>query len=249
MSIVRRIANLFYRSKLDQEIDAELGSHIEMRTADNVAAGMAPEQARRDALLRFGNRAKLRERVAAADAEMILDTLARDMRYTARQLRRSPGFTITAVLTLALGIGANVVAFGVLNALILRLVDVPQPAGLYNVVQKQQGQENQSYPDYADFRRLNTTFSAMAAYRLLSAGLSTGNSANKSWFYEVSCSYFDMLGAQPELGRFFHDNDERGPNSAPYIVLSHNFWRARFNANPGVVGTTVEVNEHPFTLA
>ena len=248
MAILRRIANLFYRSKLDREIDAELGSHIEMRTADNIAAGMPPEQARRDALLRFGNRGKLRERVAAADAEMILDALGRDIRYAARQLRRSPGFAITAVLTLALGIGANVVAFGVLNAMILRLVDVPQPTGLYNVVQKPHGYENQSYPDYADYRRLNSTLSGMAAYRLLSAGLSTGDSANKSWFYEVSCNYFDMLGAQPELGRFFHDSDEHGPNSAPYIVLSHSFWRARFGSNPAVVGTTVEVNKHPFTI-
>ncbi len=248
MSIVRRIANLFHRSKLDQEIDAELRSHIEMRTADNIAAGMPPEQARRDALLRFGNRAVLMERVAAMDAEMILDAVARDLRYAERQLRRSPGFTITAVLTLAVGIGANVVAFGVLNALILRLVDVPQPVGLYNLVQKPHGYENQSYPDYVDYRRLNNTFSGMAAYRLLSAGLSTGNSAYKSWFYEVSCNYFDMLGTQPELGRFFHDSDENGPNSAPYIVVSHNFWRARFNANPAVVGTVVEVNKHPFTI-
>jgi hypothetical protein len=147
MSIVRRIANLFHRSKLDQEIDAELRSHLEMRTADNIAAGMPPEQARRDALLRFGNRASLKECVTAMDTEMILDAIVRDLRYTMRQLRRAPGFTVTAVLTLALGVGANVVVFGVLNALILRLVDVPQATGLYNVVQKPHGYENQSYPD------------------------------------------------------------------------------------------------------
>jgi MacB-like periplasmic core domain len=211
MSILRRIANQFYRSKLEQEIDAELRSHIEMRTADNIAAGMPPEQARRDALLRFGNRARLRERVAAVDAEMILDSVGRDIRYAARQLRRSPGFTATAVLTLALGIGANVVVFGVLNARVLSLVDVPQPAGLYNVVQKPHGYESQSYPDYADYRRLNNTFSAIAVYRLQSAGVSTGTPATKSWLYEVSCNYFDMLGARPELGRFFHDSDEHGP--------------------------------------
>ncbi|HXW56107.1 MAG TPA: ABC transporter permease [Candidatus Cybelea sp.] len=248
MSIVRRIANAFHRSKLDQEIDAELRSHIEMRTADNIAAGMPPDEARREALLRFGNRALVRERVASMDAEVILDAVARDLRYTMRQLRRAPGFTVTAVLTLALGVGANVVVFGVLNAVILRLVDVPQAAGLYNVVQRPHGYENQSYPDYADYRRLNSTFSDMAAYRLYSAGLSTGTSANKSWLYEVSCNYFDMLGAQPQLGRFFHASDERGPNSAPYIVLSDNFWRSRFNANRAIVGTTIEVNKHPFTI-
>ena len=139
MSTVRRILNLFSRSKLEQEIDAEIRSHVEMRMADNVAAGMSPEQARRDALIRFGNRTVMRERIAAVDAELAFDAIARDLRYATRQLRRSPAFTITALLTLTLGIGANVAVFSVLNALLLRPLDVPQPADLYNVVHKAQG--------------------------------------------------------------------------------------------------------------
>lgn len=248
MSILRRIANLFYRSKLDREIDAELGSHIEMRTEDNIAAGMPPEQARRNALLRFGNRAKLRERVAAADAEMILDSIARDLRYAVRQLRRSPGFTITAVLTLTLAIGANVVAFGVLKALVLQPLDVPQPGGLYNVVHKDPGYDNQSYPDFVDFQTRNATFTDMSAYRIQPADLSTGAAAYKCWFYRVSGNYFDMLGVAPARGRLFHASDEHGANSAPYVVLSYQFWRSRFDSNPEIIGTTVKVNQQAFTV-
>lgn len=248
MSIINRISNLFRRSELEQEIDSELASHIEMRTVDNIAKGMSPEEARRDALIRFGNPVVTRERVTAADAEMTLDSIWRDLHYSARQLRRSPAFTLTAAVTLALGIGANVIVFSILNALILRPLDVPQPQGLYNVVQGPIGYDNQSYPDYLDYQRRNTTFSAMAIYRFLDAGLSIGSSAYKCWLYEVSGNYFDMLGVQPILGRFFHSSDEHGPNSAPYIVLSEPFWRSRFNGDPGIVGTKVELNSHPFTV-
>jgi hypothetical protein len=119
MSILRRIVNTFSRAKLGREIDAEIQSHVEMRIADNVAAGMSPDEARRDALIRFGNWTLMRERVTAVDAEMALDAVGREMRYAARQLRRSPAFTLTALVTLILGIGANVVVFSVLNALLL----------------------------------------------------------------------------------------------------------------------------------
>ena len=174
--------------------------------------------------------------------------LGQDLRYGVRQLRRSPSFAVTAVVTLALGIGANVVAFGVLNAVLLRPLDVPQPAGLYNVEQKNEGDNNQSYPDYVDFRSRNRTFSDMATYRLLDAGLSTGSATYKCWYYKVSGNYFDMLGANPLRGRFFHESDERGPNSAPYVVLSEQFWRRNFAADPNIAGAKVEINKHLFTV-
>lgn len=139
MFIFRRLVNTFSRSKLHEEIDAEIQSHVEMRMADNIAAGMSPEEARRDALIRFGSRVVMRERITAADAATALDAVWRDLRYAARQLRRSPTFTVSALVTLILGIGANVVVFSVLNALVLRPLDVPQPAGLYNVVHQPHG--------------------------------------------------------------------------------------------------------------
>jgi hypothetical protein len=165
-SVVRRIANLFKRASVDREIDAELRSHIAFRIEDNLAQGMSPEQARRDALLRFGNPTAIRERVIAADAALGLDSIARDIRYALRQLRKSPGFAITAILTLMLGIGANVVVFGVLNAVLLSPLDVKDPQSLYQLRHKAWTQGRlltTSYPAFEDLRRRNNTFSAMAA--------------------------------------------------------------------------------------
>lgn len=249
MALVNRIANLFRRSKLNRDIEDELQAHIALRTDDNLAAGMTPAQARRDALLRFGNPVSTRERATAAEVALNLESLARDLHYVVRRVRRSPGFAITAILTLALGIGANVVVFSVLNSILLRPLKVANPYRLFQIVQTQQGYDNQSYPDYLDFKARNATFSDMTAYRLGFTGLSAGaGGAQKYMNYEVSGNYFDLLGIQPALGRFFHQSDEHGPNSAPYIVLSNHLWRARFNADPNIIGTTVDLNKHPFTI-
>lgn len=248
MGALRRMANLFRRSKVDDDIAAELEAHIGLRVDDYVAQGMSPEEARRAARVLFGNPTATKERVTAADASLGLENLARDVRYAARQLRRSPGFALTAILTLALGIGANVVVFGVINAMLLRPLNVAGAERLFQIEQKQPGNWSQSYPDYLDYRARNTAFSDMAAYRTVVAALSAGSSAQRSWGYEVSGNYFDMLGVQPALGRLLHAGDEHGANSAPYIVLGDGFWRSRFNADPRIVGMTVDLNKHPFTV-
>jgi predicted permease len=248
MAAFHRFINLFRRSRVDHDIDAELQAHIAMRIDANAAAGMSPEEARRDALLRFGNQTTTRERVAASDTTLSIGDLGRDIRYAARQLRRSPGFALTAILTLALGIGANVVVFGVLNAMILRPLNVARADRLLQLAGARQGDDNEAYPDYVDFKARNSGFTDMATYRMGYVGMSSGGSAEKFWDFEVSGNYFDMLGVQPQLGRFFHASDEHGPNSAPYIVLSDAMWRTRFNADPRVVGTTVDLNKHPFTI-
>ncbi len=248
MAVLRRFANLFRRSTVDQDIDAELQAHLAMRIEANVAAGMSAEEARRDATLRFGNQTSTKERVTASDTALSLADLGRDLRYAGRQLRRSPGFALTAILTLALGIGANVVVFGVLNAMILRPLNVSGSDRLMELAHERPGDDNQSYPDYIDLKARNSTFADMATYRIGYAGMSSGGNAQKTWDYEVSSNYFDMLGIQPQFGRFFHASDDHGPNSAPYIVLSDKLWRTRFNADPRVVGTTVDLNKHPFTI-
>jgi predicted permease len=245
---LRRSANLFRQSSVDREIDAELKAHIEMRTEDNLAAGMSPEEARRDAGLRFGNATVMQERTTAADTSPLLAGMGRDVHYAFRQLHHSPGFALTAILTLALGIGANVVVLSVLNALILRPLDLPHADQMYTIVQKNAGDDNQSYLDYLDYRTRNTALTDIAAYRLVDAALSVAGNAKVSWAYEVSGNYFDMLAVQPALGRFLHASDEHGPNSAPYIVLSDAFWRTRFHTDPRVVGTSVDLNKHPFTI-
>ena len=223
MALLQRIANLFRGHKLRREIEAELRSHSEMRIEDNIAAGMSPEKARRDALLHFGNVAVTSERVTAADTVLHVESFARDLRYGVRQLRRSPGFALTAILTLALGVAANVIVFGVLNALLLRPLNVAGADSLFQVVQQPEGYRSQSYPDYVDFRARNKGFRDLLAYRLNMLAFSAGAAAEKRWMYEVSGNYFDMLKVQPQLGRVLHESDERGPNSAPYIVLSDAF--------------------------
>jgi predicted permease len=248
MALLRRISNLFRRSRLDNDIDAELQSHIDLRIDDSIARGKSPEEARRDALLRFGNRASTRERVTAADTPLSLENFTRDLRYALRQLRRSPGFALTAILTLALGIGANVVVFGLLNSILLRPLNVADADRLLEIVGRNHGDDNQSYPDYLDFRARNTAFTDIAAYRSTMAGMSNGGSAQRMWAFETSGNYFDMLGIQPQLGRFYHASDEHGPDSAPYIVLSDSLWRSRFNADPRVIGMSVDLNKHPFTI-
>lgn len=174
--------------------------------------------------------------------------LLADLKIAARRLRHSPGFALTAILSLTMAIAANLIVFGVLNAAILRPLDVAHPDRLVMVVHGQHGYTNQSYPDYQDFRARNKTFSDMAAYRIGDVGLSTQGAARKTWMYEVSGNYFDLLGVQPEVGRLLHAADEHGPNSAPYVVLSDAFWRSQFNADPAIVGKTVDLNKHPFTI-
>jgi predicted permease len=175
-----------------------------------------------------------------------------DIRYALRVLRNSPAFTVVALLTLMLAIGANVVVFGVLNAVLLQPLDVTDPQNLY---QLRHGPWTSgrllttSYPAFEDFRHRNTTFEGMAAiYAYSDAVLSWRNTAMKLHGDEVTGNYFDLLGVQPKLGRFFDEADEHGPGSAPYLVLSDQLWRSAFHADREVIGTVVEFNKHPFTI-
>jgi predicted permease len=153
-----------------------------------------------------------------------------------------------AVVTLALAIGANSVVFGILNALILRPVDVPQAESLYGVQRKIDSYGAESYPNYLDLRDRNRSFEGLAAYTIEAAGLDTGDNPSRVWLELVTGNYFDVLRLKPYLGRFFHGSDEQGPNSAPYIVLSYGYWRTHFQDDAGVVGRVVRVNKHPFTI-
>jgi predicted permease len=247
MSLIRRITNLFSRSRLDREISAELQSHIDLRTEDNLAAGMSATEARRDALIRFGNPTSMRERVTSADVALSLDSVWADLRYAARQLRRSPGFTLTAVLTLTLAIGANAVVFGVLNGLILRPLNVPQAESLYGSAYGD-GAGWQSYPNYIDLRARNHSFEDLAAFNFAFVALETDKNPSVTSGFATSGNYFDVLKIQPYLGRFFHSSDEHGANSAPYLVLSYSYWHSHFQDDRKVLGRVIQVNQHPFTI-
>ena len=175
-----------------------------------------------------------------------------DIRLALRQLRKAPGFALTAVLTLALAIGANAIVFSVLNALILRPLKVPHPETLF-MLERAYGSDtspSESYPDYRDLRDRNRSFDSLVLYNIMGGvGLDTGH-GNPSvvWPYTVSGNYFDALGVQPYLGRFIHASEEHGPNSVPEIVLSYALWHSHFHGDPAAVGRTVQINKHPFTI-
>src|SRR5262249_19435391 len=167
-------------------------------------------------------------------------------------LWKSPAFTLVALLTLMLGIGANVVVFGLVNAVLLHPLDVSDPQNLYQLrLQPWTSFKllTTSYPAFEDYRQRNTTFSEIAGFNgFCQARLSWGNSVKSVYGHAVTGNYFEMLGIQPEVGRLIQATDEHGPNSAPYVVLSHQLWRSVFNADPGVLGTTVTLGKDPFTV-
>src|SRR5438876_3888765 len=185
-------------------------------------------------------------------AEKILKDLLLDIRYALRVLWKSPAFTLVALLTLMLGIGANVLVFGVVNAVLFRPLEVSDPQNLYELRLKPWTAWKlltTSYPAFEDYQQRNTTFSGLAGFDGYSGGrLRWANAVKIVSGYSATGNYFDLLGVQPAIGRFFHEADVHGPNSAPYMVLSDGLWRSAFNADPGVVGTTVRLGKDPFMV-
>jgi predicted permease len=170
-----------------------------------------------------------------------------DLRLAIRQLAKSPGFALTAIVTLALGIGANAVVFSVLNAVVLRPLNVPKAQSLY-MVQRYKF-PSQSYPDYVDLRDRNRSFESLVAFQIIGpVGVEFGGNASTAWPYLTSGNYFDALGIQPYVGRFFHAVDEKGTNSAPYVVLSYPYWHSYFHDDRGVIGRMIEINKNSFTV-
>src|SRR5271165_2400666 len=250
-SVKRFLTRLFNSTTMraqEERLKEEIAEHIALQTAENLRTGLSPIEARRQAMLKFGGVEAMKENYRSERGLLLIENLVRDIRFALRMLRKSPGFTAVAVATLALGIGANSVVFGILNALILRPLHVPQAESLYGIERGNDKAVNHSYPDYLDLRDRNRSFEDLAAYNLTSVGLDTGHNPSAAWILETTGNYFDALGIQPYLGRFFHASDEHGPNSAPYIVLTHAYWHVHFQDDRGVVGRVVQLNKHPFTI-
>ncbi|HSV12968.1 MAG TPA: ABC transporter permease [Tepidisphaeraceae bacterium] len=247
-----RLLNFTVNRRGDERLREEIESHIAAQTDENIRAGMAHHEARRQACLKFGAVAALTHDYNAEKGLPFVDNLLLDIRYSLRVLRKSPAFTVVALITLMLGIGANVVVFGVVNAVLLQPLPVKDPQSLYQLRHKRWMSGRlltTSYPALEDFRQQNTTFSGLAGvYGYSNATLSWHNTALKVHGDEVTGNYFDLLGVYPRAGRLFRDGDENGPGSAPYVVLSDTLWRSVFQSDPGVVGATVDLNKHPFTV-
>jgi predicted permease len=235
-------AKFFSGGAAAADIDAELREHLALRAADLERSGLTRADAERQARIEFGGVEKFREDSYEALGGNTMDTLLQDVRFSLRVLRKSPGFVAAAVVTLTLAIGANAVVFGILNALVLRPLPVPDPQGLWAI-------ENfDSYPNYADLRDRNRSFESLAAWKMEFTAMDTGNDPEGVTGYAVSGNYFDALGLKPSLGRLIHAADERGSNSAPYVVLTWAYWHSRFHEDPGVVGRAVQVGRQPFTI-
>lgn len=237
----------FRRSELADEMEEELRSHIEHRADDLERSGMSRAEAERRARVEFGAQGKFREESYAALGCNFIQTLMEDLPYSLRVLRKSPGFAIAAITTLTLAIGANAVVFGVLDG-VLQPLPVPHPRSLYVAGRAGDNFGYESYPTYIDLRDRNHSFDQLAADDFAEAGLDTGDGPTIAWGYKTSGNYFDVLGVQPYLGRFFHPADEHGPDSAPYVVLTYECWHTRFHDDHGAVGRTVRLNKHPFTI-
>jgi predicted permease len=241
-------AKFFRRSELSAELDEELRSHIEHRADDLERIGIPRAEAERRARIEFGGQEKFKEESREALGGNFIEMLIQDVRYSTRVLRKSPSFTAVAILTLAVAIGANAVVFGVLNAMILRPLNLPRENSLYLIELARDKDTHVSYPDYLDLRDRNRSFDGLAAFDLTEVGLDLGENPDHAWVNAVSGNYFDILGVQPYLGRFIHPSDELGPNSAPYIVLSYAYWHIHFHDDQGVVGRTVKLNKFPYTI-
>ena len=177
-----------------------------------------------------------------------MKNLLQDLRFALRQMRRSPGFAFTAVLTLALGIAANIVVLGVLQALVLRSLDVPDPDRLMQLQPTNLGYPVFAYPEVRDVRDENTVFSAVAAHSIQSFGLEANGVTRPVWGYEVSGQYFEAVAIQPFLGRLLQRADDAHPGASASAVLSWGAWKSLFNADPNIVGKTVRVNKLPYTI-
>lgn len=241
-------AKFFHPSAVAEEMDEELRSHIAHRADDLERMGLSRAQADRQARIELGARERYKEESYAALGGGLLEGIFRDLRFAARVLRKSPGFVLAAVSTLALAIGANAVVFSIMNAFLLRPMNVPDAQSLYELQRGDAATAYESYPNYLDLRDRNHTFASLIAWNIASVGVDTGDNPSREWIVEASGNYFDGLGVQPYLGHFFHPSDERGPNSAPYIVLGYAYWHTHFQDDRGVIGRVIQLDKHPFTI-
>jgi predicted permease len=251
MPLFRRVSNLFSRSRVDREIAAELQAHIAMRIDDNLAAGMNAQDAKRDALIRFGNPTVVKEHTTAADAVLILDSIRRDLQYGIHGMLQSPGFTITAILTLALGIGINSSLYSLANGILrpLPIRDVDRVGVIVGTNTAYDDDRSPlSAPEFLFLHEQAKSFSEMAAGDASrSFNVSASGQPERLRAFQVSPNYFQLLGATAQLGRTLLPGDD-GPVQKHVVVVSQGVWERRFGMNPGVLGKTMQLDGEKYTV-
>ena len=244
--IRHRWHSLVRRSRVDADLEQEIELHIELLAKQYMADGMCESDARLAAHREFGPVTFSKERCRDMRKWNLLEDLAKDLRLAWRVLAKSPGFTATAVLSLALGIGANTIVFSVMNALLLKPLPVAAPDRVYFV--NNSNNPTNSFPNYRDIRDRNQVFQSLFAYRVMQVALDDGNGAHRVWGFLATGNYFETLGIQPALGRFFTPADDAHVGASPYAVLSYVCWQNRFGGDSSVAGKTVRINGRPYTV-
>jgi len=240
------IRNLFRRSRVEREMDAELGSFVQMLADDNVRSGMSPEAARRAALVEVRGVEQVKEEARAARAGALLDTIARDLRFGARMLLKHPVLSLSAILTFGLGIGLNTTAFSMIDAVYFQSPPFERVDRLIKLeIVAQTGDatlHGVDVHDFLDFREQQAVFEDLVAYSRGSVNLATGaGEPERLSGGFVSAGAFEQLRIRPILGRTFRAGEDR-PGAEPVIVIGHELWRDRFGSSPGVLGRTVVAN-------
>ena len=244
-----RLAGVFVRRRREQELARELESHLELHIDDNLRAGMSPEEARRVALVRLGGIEQTKERYRDRAGLPWLEMAIQDLRGSVRLMRRTPGFTLVAMLTLAIGIGANTIMFSVVHAVLLRPLPYHEPARLVLVqaLGQRGGPITTAAPDFYAFRARSATMDFLDAYYSGAFNLTGGLEAERLPGLIVSSGFFASLGTPPVLGRGFIAADEQW-GAHRVVVLTDGVWKRRFGANPAIVGETITLNAQPYTV-
>jgi predicted permease len=247
-----RFVAVFRRRRLERDLDDEVAFHLAMREADLRAGGVPDPAAREMALRRFGNVTYLKEQTRDMWLFPSLESVVQDVRFALRTLRKSPGFTIVAVLALAIGIGGNTAIFSLVDGVRAGALPYKEPerlVGLFGNVQRATVERRgTSYPDYADWRAQATSFVDMAAFDNFTATLFTTEEPERVTGERVSPGYFSILGINPARGRTFRSEEDAVGNAADIIVLSDGLWKRRFGSDPNIVGKTITLNTRACTV-
>jgi predicted permease len=237
-----RIRALLRGKTLERELDEELRFHLSHQQQQNASRGLTGEEAQREARLAFGGLEQVKEECRRMWGVSLVETSLQDVRHAVRAWRQSPTFAAVAVLSLALGIGANTAIFSLMDAVLLRMLPVEKPQELERI------EGYYSYPMFRDLRQRNQVFSGLLARQAAPVSLVSTGRTERGVAELVSGNYFSVLGLQPILGRALTEADDRVPMGHPVAVLSFHYWRQRLGADPAVLGKTIRVDNYPFQV-
>jgi predicted permease len=243
---LRRLAGILPTQQQELDFSEELESHLQLNIDDNLHAGMTPEDARRDAILKLGGMERIKQAHRNRRTLPFLATILQDVRFALRQLRRSPGFTVISILMLALGIGASIAIFAFVDAALLKPLPYADANRLADVAESGIAfpRSNLSYQDFLDWRRLNKVFSSVDAYTGSGYLLTTSSGVEPVSAARVSAGFFQTLGVQPLLGRDFHAGEDQ-PNAAASVILTYGTWQRRFGGRKDILGQSITLNGTP----